>query len=199
VEDEDAVEEDDVDWDEEEEDEALPVKRFVAPRNPVVFAVVALPEPVLWTVGAEVSDAPEVDVLLLDEEALEFDDPPGLPPPAVLTTVTWRMVVLPPVIVMLIPPRLPRSCGTINELYFSAAVTPVMRSVSSTVPFVTFTVRTATVGAFGDEELVSPDSRSAENRPIAPSTIVAAASHQTVDARNRDEPLAGFGSDRMGN
>jgi hypothetical protein len=120
-------------------------KRLLAPRKAVVAAVVAEPEPVLWTDGVEDASVEEV-VELLDEEAEEEDeeDPaPGLPPPAVLTTVTWRTVVLPPVIVTLMPPRLPRNCGTMSEEYFSAAVAPVMRKVLSTLPLAIATVRTA--------------------------------------------------------
>ncbi len=64
--------------------EALLEKRLLAPRNPVELVEAAVPAPVLCTVGAEVSDAPELPAA--DEGLLAAELLPELP--AVLTTFT---------------------------------------------------------------------------------------------------------------
>lgn len=178
----------------DEEGDEPPLNRLVAPRKPVALAAGALPDPVLCTVGAEASVAPEAEVLD-GVDALEAEGAPVLLRPAVLTTVIWRMVVLPPVMVILRPPRRPRSRGTMRELYFSAAVTPVRRRVSSTVPRVTLAVRTGITG--GLVEVESPDSRWAKKRPSAAHATAAAATHQKRAGLGREEPVAGIESGRM--
>ncbi len=118
----------------EDEDE----NRLELPRNPVDVGADAEPAPVLCMVRSPASELPEEE----EEEDDDVGELALLPlRPAVLTTVICRMVGFADMLA-LIPPRFPRSRGTIRETYFSAAVTPVTRRVSSTAPFVTAAVFT---------------------------------------------------------
>lgn len=185
----------------DEEKEVRPANRLLAPRNPADdVAVDELPDPVLCTVGADVSEAPDDAEVPAEAELPPEEELPGLPPPAVLTTVTWLMVVPPPVMVTFTPPRLPRSCGTTSELYFSAAVTPVTRSVSSMPVLAATAVRTERAGleAVAGSPACADDSRWAEKRPIPATARMAARSHQAEGRRPVPAWAKEFLSGRIG-
>lgn len=159
----------------EEEDAGLEENRLEAPRNAVVVEL-AEPEPVLCTEGPEELSLDEETEVTLPDEADEAPEEDAPLVPAVLTTVIWRTVALPPVIVTLMPPRFPRSRGAISEEYFSAAVTPVTRRVSSTVPFATVAVRTATAPDFRAD--LSAEKEAVANRAKATARAAQTTIHQ---------------------
>jgi hypothetical protein len=96
-------------------------------------------------VPAEATELPLAPVRLAPELDEEDEEPP---PPDVATTVTpprpdiWTETEPPEE-----PIRPPRSEGAIRDTYFSAAVTPVNRSVFETLPDCTGAIRTATTVA----------------------------------------------------